>query len=275
MKIRPEYSVVMSVYSGDDPSQLRASINSILNQTYKPNQFVIVVDGPILDGVCAALSEYKKIDCIEFHYLKSNVGLAMARNFAIEKCKNDFIGVMDADDISLEDRFQIQVDEMLKSDVDVIGGWISEFDTESDVLKNNRIRSVPEFYCEIFKRGKTRNPMNHVTFFFKKKVITDIGGYRKIPFYEDYDLIVRLMMQGAILFNLQKVLVLVRCGDGMFSRRGGIKNIATEFRFFYGIYKMGYLNLFNFILNMVLRIPVRLVPSRMRKFIYVQFLRIQ
>jgi len=273
MKFRPLYSVVMSIYRGDDLNQIRSAIESILNQTYKPNQFVIVVDGPVLKDIAITLEEYKKKEDIELYFLENNLGSGLARNFAVKKCRNELIGIMDADDISLPNRFQIQVAEMFKSNVDVIGGWISEFDIDSQVSENLRIRMVPREHTEIFRYGQLRNPMNHVTLLFKKKVFMSIGGYKKIAFYEDYDLIVRLMMQGAKFLNVQKILVQVRCGHGMFSRRGGAKNILAEISFFCGIYIVGYLTIGNLILNLMLRIPVRLVPSGVRKYIYIKFLR--
>lgn len=273
MIARPPYSVVMSVYERDKCNQIRYSIDSILNQTYKPNQIVIVVDGPVSFEISEVLRLYEYSHDIELYFLGSNLGSGLARNFGITKSTNELIGIMDADDISMPERFQIQIDEMVRLNVDVLGGWIAEFDEDEKNIDHCRIRKTPMEHQCIRKYGQFRNPINHVTILFKKSVFQKIGGYRKIAFYEDYDLVVRFLTAGYKLHNIQKVVVLVRCGNTMFSRRGGFSNVVAEINFFKNIYKLRYISYLQLMFNLGIRVPVRLVPSGIRKLIYLKFLR--
>jgi glycosyltransferase involved in cell wall biosynthesis len=263
----------MSIYERDECNQIKSSINSILNQTYKPSQFVIVVDGPIPSKISEVLRLYENNHEIELYFLESNLGSGLARNFGITKSRNELIGVMDADDISMPERFEKQIDEMIKLNIDVLGGWIAEFDEDEKNIQRMRIRETPKEHASIKKYGQYRNPMNHVTLLFKKSFFQKIDGYRKISFYEDYDLVVRFLTAGYTLHNIQEVLVLVRCGNSMFTRRGGFLNVAAEINFFINIYKLRYISFLQLILNLGIRLPVRLVPSGIRKLFYLKFLR--
>ncbi len=100
-------SVVMSNYNTDE-SYLRASIESILNQTYKNFEFIIV-DDCSTDNSVNVIESYtdKRIKLIKN---KENMGLTKSLNIAIKSAKGEFIARMDADDISLPQRFEKQVE---------------------------------------------------------------------------------------------------------------------------------------------------------------------
>ena len=101
MKAKQNYSVLMSVYHADNPDWLRVSIKSILDQTIPTDDFVIVCDGPLSEGLNQVLDEYSEVNnCIHVFRLKKNVGLGNALAFGIKCCKNELVARMDADDIS-------------------------------------------------------------------------------------------------------------------------------------------------------------------------------
>ena len=100
-------SVVMSNYNTDE-LYLRASIESILNQTYKNFEFIIV-DDCSSDNSVSVIESYddKRIKLIKN---PKNMGLTKSLNIAIKAAKGEFIARMDADDISLPQRFEKQVE---------------------------------------------------------------------------------------------------------------------------------------------------------------------
>ena len=132
------FSVCMATYKNDDPENLRTAINSIYtHQTVKPVEVILVVDGPIPDSLRSIISEMtEQIDVLKVIYLEQNMGHAVARQTGVEAASTPLIALMDADDISLPDRFEKQL-EIFKQypEVSVVGGLIHEFVGEpSNVL---------------------------------------------------------------------------------------------------------------------------------------------
>ena len=98
------YSVLMSVYYKEKPEYLKEAIDSILNQTVKTDDFVIVCDGPLTEGLDKVIADYVKTysGLFTVYRLSRNMGLAKALNNGILQCKNELIARMDSDDIIRE-----------------------------------------------------------------------------------------------------------------------------------------------------------------------------
>ena len=102
-------SVIMSTYK-ENIDDLKMSIESILNQTYKMFEFIIILDNPNNHIHEEIIKEYSKIDKrIKFYKNDKNIGLAMSLNKGISLAQYEYIARMDADDISLSNRFDKQV----------------------------------------------------------------------------------------------------------------------------------------------------------------------
>ena len=103
------YSVLMSVYAKERPEFLRLSTESMLAQTVKTNNFVLVCDGPLtpeLDAIVAELQQ-KHGDLFHVIRLETNQGLAHALNRGLRECKNELVARMDSDDIAVPDRCEM------------------------------------------------------------------------------------------------------------------------------------------------------------------------
>ena len=98
-----EYSVLMSVYAKDKPEYIKIAIDSMLNQTIPPEQFVIVLDGKVPDTITAVVTEYENRypQVFTVVVLAENGGLGHALNEGLRYCRNELVARMDADDISL------------------------------------------------------------------------------------------------------------------------------------------------------------------------------
>ena len=170
----------MSIYKNDKSEYLEQAIKSILNQTVTPNEIVIVKDGPIsmeLEQVITKLM--KEYEFFKIISLKENQGLGDALNKGLEQCTYDIVARMDADDISVNNRFELQIKEFEDDpDLDLLGAYISEFISEPNMSIS--VREVPLEYDQICKYIKTRNPFNHVTVMFKKSAIQECRRLSKI-----------------------------------------------------------------------------------------------
>lgn len=162
-------------------------------------------------------------------YLPSNLGHGNARRISLNECSNEIIALMDADDLSLPNRFELQIDHLVKNPtVDIVGGQISEFIGEpSNVVA---VRSVLMSDDEIRSDLKVRCPMNQVSVMFRREAYNRAGGYVDWYCNEDYYLWIRMHECGCHFANVDEVVVNVRVGNEMSARRGGMKYFSSEER---------------------------------------------
>ena len=223
------YSVLMSVYKNDSPDYLKIALESIYdNQTRKPDEVVVVFDGPLDVGLYAVLDAFREgKECVVKYYpQEENRGLGEALRIGSELCSGDYIFRMDSDDVSDPRRFEKQIDYIeTHPEVDVLGTDIAEFDQSPDE-PDKRVRSCPAKHDDIVQMGKKRNPMNHMTVCMKKKALMQSGGYQTLLLLEDYYLWLRMIVAGCKLANINDSLVYVRVGSGFNARRGSTDRIT-------------------------------------------------
>lgn len=111
-----EYSVLMTVYEKDNPEYFQMALLSMIKQTKKPDELVLVKDGPIPEEIQRVIdkvdSQYP--DIIVQIQLRQNVGLGAALNEGLKVCKNELVARMDSDDLSLPMRCEKQIAEFKK-----------------------------------------------------------------------------------------------------------------------------------------------------------------
>ena len=96
------FSVLMSIYHGEEPGHFRESIKSIFQQTLMPPEVVLVCDGPLTDALDTIIEEYQELypDLLKVVRLPQNGGLGKALNEGLRHCRYELIARMDADDIA-------------------------------------------------------------------------------------------------------------------------------------------------------------------------------
>jgi len=265
-----KYSVLMSLYKKEKPEYLRLAIDSMINQTVPPDEIVIVEDGPLTDELYAVLDEYPMLHRVKN---ETNLGLGLALNAGLKKCKNELVARMDTDDCSKPERCEKQL-EFLNSnpDISVVGGQIEEFIELPDHIVAKRI--VPLKDIELKEFNKKRCPFNHVTVMFKKKDIIEAGSYQDWFWNEDYYLWIRLALAGKKFANLPDVLVLVRTGEDMYQRRGGIKYFQSEAKLQKFMLDNNIINKPRYLINISERLVLQvLMPNKLRGWIFRTFAR--
>lgn len=230
-------SVLMSVYKNDIAQNVRTAVESIINQTYRPSQVVIVVDGPVPDETTKTLEELKELYSeVEIYPLEQNVGLGNALKEGMTHCVNEIVARMDSDDIAVEDRFEKQIKKFEEdSELSIVGSNIAEFIGDKDNVVS--IRSVPEKHEDICKYLKKRCPFNHMTVMFKKSEVEKAGGYLHWFYNEDSYLWARMYLAGCKFANIPENLVYARINEATFQRRGGYKYYKSERDLFKFMYK--------------------------------------
>ncbi len=263
----PQYSVLMSVYKGDKPEWLRASMESMFSQTVKTDDFVLVCDGDLTNALDDTISFFEQREnSLRVIRLDTNQGLGKALEIGLPLCKNELVARMDSDDISIPDRIEKQLRVFKESTADVVGGAIAEFDDSPERLL--RMRKTPAGGAELLEYAKLRSPMNHVSVMFKKSKVLLCGGYRELPFAEDYYLWVRMLANGSELINIPEALVYVRAGDDMYKRRSGLIICKSQIKIATAMYRLGLLNKLEFLRNISVRVCGSVAPAFLRKAVY-------
>lgn len=269
----PDFSVSMCVYKGDNPEFFKEAVDSILAQTVLPTEIVLVEDGPVTDEMENIIKAYEKMPIFRVVRCPQNKGHGEARRISMEHCRYDLIALMDADDISLEDRFEKQLacfDQM--PELSVVGGYIAEFVGNQENVVGKR--EVPQSDREIKDYLKKRCPMNQVTVMFKKKDIEEVGGYLDWFCEEDYYLWARLFLANKMFYNVPETLVNVRVGDEMYQRRGGWRYFKSEAKFQKYLLSNKIIGVLQYMYNVAVRLCVQvLMPNRLRGFVYKKLAR--
>ena len=267
------FSVLLSLYKKEYPSQLRQSLNSLFSQTLPPNEIILVKDGPLTAELDTVVSDYvARYSILKVVPLPQNQGLGKALNEGLKHCSYDLVARMDTDDIAKPDRFEKQMKVFEEHpELDLVGAWIDEFEgTPQHILS---VRRVPETSEEIREYCKKRCPVNHPVVMFRKSAVLAAGGYQHFPLFEDYYLWVRMLKNEAKFYNIQESLLYFRASPDMFKRRGGWKYAMDELRFQNMMRKMGMIDWKRFIINVAIRFPARIIPNSLRGFLYKKIMR--
>jgi len=268
-----KFSVLMSLYKNDKHEYLITAIDSILNQTLKPNQFVIMVDGPVSDDIKELLINYSKSNpIIELHFRKENLGLGLTLKEGLNYCKYEYVARMDADDYSLPYRFEKQINYLKQhNDISIIGSAIKEF--SSDINNTESLRVVPETNSQILKFAKKRNPFNHPSVIFKKEAVLSVGSYKNVRNLQDYFLWVDLLLAGYKGYNIQEPLVLMRADNNLFKRRSGKKYINIQNDLLKYMKEKKFITNRQYILSKVIRTCSGYAPNWLRQIMFKKILR--
>jgi glycosyltransferase involved in cell wall biosynthesis len=214
MTKKPRISVLMPAYNAE--KYIAEAIESILKQTYKDFE-LIIVDDASTDDTAKIIKSYAKRDKrIKYYKNEKNSGVTITLNNGLKHCSGDYIARMDSDDVSMKKRFEEQVREMDKGS-DLIGTNITFID------ENGKKSGTRKYSNEIDKVIIIESPLAHPTVMFRKEFLKKTGNYR--PEYnsaEDYDLWIRFYRKNAKIKIIQKPLLLYR------QHKDTVKNLKTK-----------------------------------------------
>lgn len=266
-----KYSVLMSLYKKEKPAYLRLAIDSMLNQTVKPDEIVLVEDGPLTEELYTVLDEYG--DKLTRVRNEKNLGLGLALNVGLKVCRNELVARMDTDDISKPERCAEQLRYFEQHpETDIVGGDIAEFIGDKSNTVGTRV--VPQTNEEIREYMKKRCALNHMSVMYKKTSVQAAGGYQDWFWNEDYYLWIRMWLNGAVFANTGTVLVDVRVGEEMYQRRGGEKYFKSEKGLQDYMLEHKMINRTTYLENVAKRFIVqKMLPNSVRGWVFRTFAR--
>ena len=269
------FSVLMSVYKNDNPDFFRTAVESVLvNQTVKPNELVLVVDGPVPESLKQMiLNVQQECNEVKIIWLDKNGGLGNALKIGLSECSNEVVARMDSDDIASATRFQQQLEYIDNNPaIDIVGGQITEFIDSPDNIVGRR--EVPYDCASLKEYTKRRCPFNHMTVMFRKSAVLKSGGYEDWHYNEDYFLWIRMLLTECKFANLPQVLVNVRVGKDMYARRGGWKYFKSEAGIQRYMFDKGVISFPRYGYNVLGRFVLQVVmPNSLRAFLFQKLFR--
>jgi glycosyltransferase involved in cell wall biosynthesis len=263
-----DFSLLLPVYEGDDPQHFtRAFQSSVTEQTRGPSQVVLVRDGPVPAALDAALEQAQAVSSVPVTRvdLDVNVGLAQALEAGLRASRFDVVARMDADDVSVPERFAVQL-PVIEHGADLVGSSLVEFHGDEDNVVGSRPQ--PTQMSDIVAQARFRDPFNHPTVVFRRSAVVTAGGYRELPLMEDYWLFARMIQSGATVANVPEELVRYRVSSGAYARRGGWQLLHSEVTLQGHLRRTGFVTSTQYLRNLVVRGGYRLVPESMRRAAY-------
>ena len=262
------FTLLMPVYAGDDAAHFtKAFMSSVKDQTLKPAQVVLVQDGPVgaeLEHAIEAAVTSAGVPVVH-HRIDDNVGLAQALTEGLSLSAHDIVARMDADDISLPERFAKQV-PLIEGGLDLVGTGMLEFLDDIGSIVGRRVPRIDQ--AEIVRYARFLDPFSHPTVVYRRSAVERAGGYQHLGLMEDYWLFARMIDTGAKVGNLAEPLVMYRVGAGAYARRGGRAQWRSELALQRAMRGIRFTTRWQFVRNIAVRGLYRFVPERIRKVAY-------
>lgn len=269
-----KYSVLMTVYRNDNPVYFEQSLQSMVDQTLKPDEIVLVKDGPVPDSIQKIINKISKASdsLIKEIQLEKNVGLGLALNEGIKVCQNELIARMDSDDISMPTRCERQIAEFERNpSIDIVGCPVYEF---TDSIENVvGIRRVPLTAEAVMKYVRRRDPFNHPTVMYRKSKLLEVGCYRDLRKNQDTDLWLRLLNNDCIGINIPEVLFFFRFDESTYLKRKSWINTKLLISIRYEALKQNYCSVIDFCVVALSQMGIYILPATIQKYVYRKFLR--
>jgi len=178
----------MTIYNGAE--FMEKAIDSVLNQTYRNIELIILNDGSTDATEAIALEKQRQDHRINYFINEENLGLSQSRNKAMKLAQGDLIAITDADDINVPHRFELQVSQLLKHpEVDIIGSSVTLVNNKNEICD---VWYYPLEHNEIKEGLETASTVANPSCMFKREVFSRLGGYTaELIICEDWDFFYR------------------------------------------------------------------------------------
>jgi len=272
MKLK--FSVLISAYINCTKDNIEKALNSVFyEQILKPDQIVLVLDGPVSDDLYEFVLLFQKsVECeMIIHPIQKSKGFGNALNEGLNLCTGEYIARMDSDDICLPNRFADQIDYLLKNpSVDVVGSWVLEID-ENDKITREAVE-YPETHEQCLSGFMYRDPLAHPSVMFRISFFEKAGKYPiNTPLFEDAMLWYQGFMNGCIFANIPKVCLKFRRADNFYKKRRNIKALLSLFRYRILLINPNLHYGFRGNFFALLYLIMQYMPSFVKKIIYDRF----
>ncbi len=265
----------MSLFWRENPAFLDVSLKSLYNQTILPTEIIVVCEGDLPSEL--RLIVVKWIEKFTPEVLKiipagKAKGLPECLNVGLAAAKGDYIIRFDTDDYCMANRIEKQLNFFKNNpDVALLSANMEEYDSFLSSLI--AIKQVPISHTAILKYAKWRNPFNHPSVAYKRKVAIQLGGYPIVGANEDYAFFCNFLVNGYKTANLAESIVRARTGVDFAKRRSGKKYLQGEIESLQYIHKNGFYSTYHYYIHIISKKIIRSLPLFFIRIIYKKILR--
>lgn len=221
---RKKVSIIMTVYK-ESKNELKRSFESILNQTYNNLEVIVVIDNPLEKWREEFIRKYND-KRVKIYVNEQNIGLPLSLNRALKHVTGDYIARMDADDVSIYNRIEKQVEYIEMNNYDLVGSNVQYYFHNV----SQKIMKFPQEPKNINILLKYKSALLHPTWLAKTEVFTKINGYRNIFTVEDYDFLLRAALNNFKMSCYPEILYKVSLSENSISRtNSGRQELVAEF----------------------------------------------
>ncbi|WP_290457805.1 glycosyltransferase [Faecalibaculum rodentium] len=211
-------SVIMGIYR-EKPEILSEAVYSLLKQSYQDIEIIAILDDPDNIQLQNVMQDIAAADTrVHFYVNETNMGLTRTLNKALTLSQGEYIARMDADDISLPERIKTQLEFLHDQNMDIVGGNLQMIVEDGNPIYS--IRKLPSKSKGIKKGLRYGQVIPHPTWLVRKEVYQSLGGYREVPQAEDYDFLIRAILQGYRCGNVPSTVLKYRMTTSSVSRSG-------------------------------------------------------
>lgn len=216
-------SVLMTVYN-ENLGWVKQSLDSLLNQTYKDIEIIVVIDNPEDKALLDLIIKYSNDNfCIKYLQNQNNLGLALSLNKAFKLATGYYIARMDADDVSILNRFEKQVNFLDENpQYDLITSSCNYINEDSEIIGTRKDKKINS-YNQLVKNLEVQNFLIHPSWMMRRSLFEELNGYRNFECSQDYDFILRALTRGFKIYYSNDVLINYRIRDSSISVSKGYR----------------------------------------------------
>ena len=261
------FSLLVPVYDGDRPDHIRRAMRSAVDdQTVRPDQVVIVRDGPVRDELARCLDELQRASPVPVTFvpLRHNAGLGPRSTRGWRRAGSMWSPAWTPTTwrCRTASRWSCRSWRTRTSS----GPACSSSGTDTDDIVGQRV--PPTDPGQIRRYARMHDPFNHPTVVYRRDAVLAAGGYGDLPLMEDYALFARMLQGGARAVNVAEPLVFYRVGAKAFRRRGGTGLLRSELRLQREFLQRGFISPAEYLRNVAVRGGYRLIPWGLRRAVY-------
>lgn len=268
MATKFSYSALLCVCDTDKPEWLSVALESMLCQTVKPSEIVLVQNGPLTDELTATIGRYKMGDPKLFKILPLTykMGLGVVVKQGTIACSNGFVACVAADGYSAPTRIEEEFEALFANKADIVGTNVNEFRESVDDVAGSR--TYPETSNEIYRLAKRRMPMAFSSALFKKRMVLACIDYEDCDLAEHYALFIDLLSSCAKGYNVQKLLVYKRLRRDNYKNLSGWEYVRAMRYFNVKFFKKGWFRFRDYFFRSTLNVVAYMMPRLVKNFVY-------
>lgn len=202
LNYEPLVSVVVPTYKRS-VRYLRRAVESLLHQTYKNTEIIVIDDSPSDYCERCAVRDYMNSvssDRVSYYQNEKNVGGSLSRNRGIQLARGEYITFLDDDDEYKPEKIRNQVAFMQKTGCDLSFSDMVMYNVNGQIVDYREYKDISSFEnSELLKYHLMKHMTGTPTFMFKAEKLRDLGGFDDVKMGQEFHLMLKAIESGLVI----------------------------------------------------------------------------